>query len=219
MSTAATPATAVSARKPHLLAWISWTVVLSCLAYFLFNNVPRYFVLTPKSYGSYFWPRAHWLLPHVASGLLAIVIGPMQFWPRMRSRYLNAHRLAGRVYVVTVLTGSIAALGMASTIPNEPAYALGLTFLAVAWLATTSMAFIAVRRGNIPQHRQWMVRSYVVTFAFVTFRLVERAMGAYHILPEESRDVVLAWGCWSIPLLVTEVVMQARLVFSPRAPA
>ena len=219
MSIAAAPATAISARRTSRFAWISWTIVLSSLAYFVVHNVPRYFVFTQESYGKYFWPRAHWLFPHVASGLLAILIGPMQFWPRMRSRYMNAHRFAGRVYVATVLAGSIAGLGMASTIPHEPAYALGLAFLAVAWFTTTAMAFVAIRRKNILQHRQWMVRSYVVTFAFVIFRLTERVMAANNILPEESRDAVLAWGCWAVPLLVTEVVIQSRAVFSPRAPA
>lgn len=30
---------------------------------------------------------------------------------------------------------------------------------------------------------------------------------------------MLAWGCWAVPLLVTEVVMQSRAVFSQKAPA
>ncbi|MDP3313946.1 SDR family NAD(P)-dependent oxidoreductase [Lutibacter sp.] len=33
-----------------------------------------------------------------------------------------------------------------------------------------AMAYISVRRKYIQQHREWMIRSYVLTFSFVTFR-------------------------------------------------
>ena len=152
----------------------------------------------------------------MASGLIAIAIGPLQFASRIRRDYLPFHRIAGRVYVVAVLTGSIAALGLAWRIDGSPAYSLGLAGLAVAWLTTTLMAFVAIRRKNLEQHRQWMVRSYVVTFAFVTFRLSDDAMRAAHILTENERSNILAWACWALPLLVTELVLQGRAVFRPR---
>jgi uncharacterized membrane protein len=196
--------------KPRLFAWLSWTLLIGCLGYFIHRNVPQYFVFTPKSYGDHFWPRASLLFPHVASGLLAILIGPLQFWSGMRRRYMRAHRIAGRVYVLAVLAGSIAALGLAVTIDNGSAYSLGFAGLAVAWLTTTTMAFIAIRQRNIEQHKQWMIRSYVVTFAFVTFRLLDQVLGSWHVMTDGERASTLAWSCWAIPLLVTEVVIQSR---------
>ena len=216
-SPVATPAV-VSTSRPKLLVWFGWLLVLALITYFVANNVPRYFVLTPQSYGDYFWGKASWLFPHVVCGLVALVIGPLQFWPRMRRDYLPFHRIAGRVYVVTVLIGAIAGLGMASSVGKDSAaYALGLSGLAIAWITTTGMAFVAIRRKNIVQHKQWMVRSYVVTFAFVTFRLGSDLLQAGHVLPSHERSAMLAWGCWAVPLLVAEVVMQAGAVFKSRA--
>jgi uncharacterized membrane protein YozB (DUF420 family) len=43
--------------------------------------------------------------------------------------------------------------------------------LCVAWVLTTSMALYSVRTRRIEQHREWMLRSYTVTLAFVTYRL------------------------------------------------
>jgi len=217
MNAPETPSVSVTAKRPDLLVVLAWFVILCLVAYFVAKNVPRYFVFTPQSYGQYFWARASWLFPHVACGLLAVLIGPLQFWPRMRRDYLNAHRIAGRVYVVTVLAGAVAALGMAAKADGGAAYAAGLAGLAVAWVVTTLMAFVAIRRGNLFQHKQWMVRSYVVTFAFVTFRLLDDAMRAGHILADEERGKLLAWACWAVPLLVTEVVLQAGSVFKTRA--
>ena len=216
MNSPATPLATVSAAKVKPLTWLAWLVLLVLLAYFIRKYALHYFVFTPESYTPYFWPKVSWLFPHVAAGLLAILIGPMQFWPQMRTKYLQAHRIAGRVYVGTVLIGAAAALGLASKADGGAAYAFGLVGLATAWLTTTGMAFVAIRRKNIPQHRQWMMRSYVVTFAFVTFRLADDAMRAGHILADEERAKLLAWACWAVPLLVAEVFIQAGAVFKPR---
>jgi uncharacterized membrane protein len=203
--------------RPKLLGWAAWIILLGLLGYFIDTHVPRYFVYTAQSYGAYFWSRAHWLLPHVACGLLAVLIGPVQFWSGMRSRYMKAHRIAGRVYVAMVAVGAVASVGMAVQIDNGSGYSVGLCALALAWVTTTGMAFVAIRRRHIAQHKQWMVRSYVVTFAFVTFRLLDESMGAHHIMSNEERANVLAWACWAVPLLVTEVVLQSRAVFATRS--
>jgi len=210
-----TPAV-VASKKGKPLVWLAWIAILSLIAYFLIKNALHYFVVTPDSYGGYFWLKIRWLLPHVASGLLALVIGPLQFWPKMRRDYLPFHRIAGRIYVVTVLIGSVAGWGMASTIEGAPVYALGLSSLALAWITTTGMAFIAVRRKNIAQHKQWMVRSYVVTFAFVTFRLVSDLLTANDVMPDDENSALMAWACWAVPLLIAEVTIQARDVFKRR---
>ena len=198
------------------MVWFSWAVLLSLLAYFINKNALHYFVVTPESYGDYFWPKASWLFPHVLGGLFAAVIGPLQFWPRIRRDFLAFHRIAGRIYVVTVLLGSVAALGLASTIEDAAAYSLGLVGLAVAWLTTTAMAFVAIRRSNLVQHKQWMVRSYVVTFAFISFRLADELMDAFDILSGPERARLLAWSCWAVPLLFAEVAIQAKAVFKIR---
>lgn len=204
------------ARKSRVMLWLGWAVILGLGAFFLQKYAFHYFVFTPESYGTYFWPRISWVVPHVASGLLAVVIGPLQFWPKIRRDYLQFHRIAGRVYVVAVLIGSMAAFGLAAKIDNGSAYSLGLAGLAIAWLTTTTMAFVAIRRKNLEQHKQWMVRSYVVTFAFVIFRLCDDSMRAMHVLNEDERSKILAWASWAIPLLVTEAIIQGRAVFKTR---
>ena len=218
MNTPVTPTATVSSGKSKLGVWIGWTLILSALGYFVIKNVPRYLVFTPESYGSYFWAKASWLFPHVFCGVLAAVIGPLQFWPRIRRDYLPFHRIAGRVYVVAVLVGAIASVGMSAKVgADSAAYAWGLTGLAFAWVTTTSLAFVAIRRKNLVQHKQWMVRSYVVTFAFVSFRLASDLMKAGHILPDHERSAVLAWGCWALPLLVTEMALQSSAIFKSHA--
>ena len=197
---------------------VGWLTLLAIILFFVGKYIPRYLTFTPESYGKYHWPKVTWLVPHIASGLFALLIGPLQFWPRIRRDHLQVHRISGRIYVVAIVIGSISSFGLASTITGRPAYAMGLTGLGIAWLLTTGMAFVAIRRKNIVQHRQWMVRSYVVTFAFITFRLARDLLAhtSFGSMPYAERGTILAWGCWAIPLLITEIVIQSRAVFGPK---
>ena len=195
---------------------VLWFVTLAVGVYFVARNVPRYLIFSPESYGPYYWPKANFLLPHVIAALTAITIGPFQFWTRIRSKYPKVHRVSGRVYLAAILVGSIGAFGMASSTIRGLAYASGLSFLAIAWLTTAGMAFASIRKRNFNQHKQWMIRSYVVTFAFVSFRIGSDIMAHYDIADPAQRRAMLAWACWAVPLLFTEVVLQGKQIFSDK---
>jgi hypothetical protein len=49
------------------------------------------------------------------------------------------------------------------------------------------MAFLAIRRRQITQHQDWMIRSYVVTFAFVFFRMIAGGMQAAGIGTQQDQ--------------------------------
>jgi hypothetical protein len=61
-----------------------------------------------------------------------------------------------------------------------------------------------------------MIRSYVVTFAFVTFRAVQPLVAKTGIGTPLEQIAFIAWACWAIPLLVTEAVLQGRKIFAVR---
>ncbi len=115
--------------------------------------------------------------------------------------------------------GAITAFYLALHTPFRFVFGMGLTGLAVAWVVTTGLGLVAVRRGQIAQHQEWMIRSYVVTFAFVTFRLLAGLLQQAHVgtLPEQL--AVASWFCWAVPLLVTEAILQGRKIVAADAKA
>ena len=214
LSTVSKPAslgTANSVSKNFLI--LIWAVTISVGAYYLVRETPEYFVFTQESYGNYYWPRAGYLFPHIVGGMIAIIIGPFQFWPRIRNGHPKIHRIMGRTYLGAIVLGAIGGMMMAATATLDFAYAVGLFALAVVWLLTASMAFAAIRRRNFIQHKQWMIRSYVVTFAFVTFRIGYDLMQSYGV-ERADRAAIMAWACWAVPLLITELVLQGKQVFA-----
>jgi uncharacterized membrane protein len=108
------------------------------------------------------------LIPHTLSGMIALLAGPLQFSSRFRQRYLAFHRVLGRVYVIAVFIGSFTGIALAAGRPGSP----GTSMQAAAWMVCTTAAFITARNRQIVQHRQWMARSYAVTFTFVSSRVL-----------------------------------------------
>jgi hypothetical protein len=78
------------------------------------------------------------------------------------------------------------------------------------------MAIVAVRRGAIEQHQEWMIRSYVVTFAFVTFRSLWSILQRAGVGTTQEQLGVASWFCWAVPLLILEVALQGRRILGPR---
>ena len=204
-------ATVAAATRSKSGTWIA--VVFGCVAalagWFIVRSALPYFDVSPDQYGPYFWSRRWWLVLHIAGGVVALTVGLGQLWSGMTNRVARMHRALGKLYVGCILFGSIGGFYLALTISGNPPYAAGLFTLCVAWVITTSMAVLAVRRRNIPQHREWMTRSYAVTFAFVTFRFGVETL-IWQGLPAADAQAIMAWACWSVPLLLLEPLLQLR---------
>ncbi|MBM7652810.1 DUF2306 domain-containing protein [Neobacillus cucumis] len=119
------------------------------------------------------FPYAIWKLfffPHIILGILALLIGAYQLTNRSRLNR-KRHRLLGRIYgfaiLINVLLVPYLAMYATGGIPSTIAFLV----LDIFWLMTTMIAIIYIRRKNITRHREWMLRSYAVTFVFVTFRI------------------------------------------------
>jgi hypothetical protein len=110
----------------------------------------------------------HLLIPHTLCGAIALLAGPVQFSSRFRQRHLKFHRVLGRFYVVSVFIGALTGIALAAGRPGMP----GTCVQAGAWIVCTTAAFITARNRQIARHRQWMVRSYAVTFTFVSSRVL-----------------------------------------------
>ncbi|MFJ7276882.1 DUF2306 domain-containing protein [Kitasatospora sp. NPDC098663] len=107
---------------------------------------------------------------HIVTAALALLVGPFQFSTALRRRSPAVHRWTGRVYVVGVAVGSLAAFVMAFF--NSAAFNgfFGFGGLALLWAWTTWRGYRAARDRDLPGHRAWMIRSFALTYAAVTLR-------------------------------------------------
>jgi len=158
-------------------------------------------------------PNGSVLLLHIATGITALLIGPYQMWIGLARKSMPRHRLLGKIYMGAIVVSSAAAYYLALHTNGGWVFGLGLSGLATAWLITTGMAYAAIRRRLIEQHQEWMIRSYVVTFGFVFFRMMFLGLQSAEVgtLPEQL--AASAWICWSLPVVVAEACIQGRKIF------
>jgi uncharacterized membrane protein len=173
----------------------------------LFTDYPMY-----HAYRLQVIADRHLLIPHTLAGIFALLIGPINFSSRIRQRYLKLHRVLGRIYVVSVFVGSFTGIALAAGRPGLP----GTTMQAAAWMVCTTAAFITARNRQIVQHRQWMARSYAVTFTFVSSRVLN-LWPAYwsHLGDVLSAVGVIAFTLAS--LLIVDIGLNWRELTTKRA--
>lgn len=144
---------------------------------------------------------------HAILGPIALLLGIFQFIPT--TRRTAYHRWAGRVYVFACLVGAVAGFSVAFTTAAGPVAAAGFVILAVLWASTTMMAYVTARRRDFVAHRRWMVRSYSLTAAAITLRLI-LLLGAAAGLGFMGPYVFAAWASWIINLAIGEAIIRRR---------
>jgi len=179
-STISSPRNAAPFRSSTKL--IFWIILgLTALSIIPFTEIP---ILIDKTglnvaYRSKLFHDRFLLLPHALGGLTALIIGPLQFSSRIRQKHLKFHRVLGRVYVFSVLIAATFALVLTQGNGLET----GTYVQSGLWIVCTLAAFLTARNRQITKHRQWMIRSYAVTFTFVTLRFLNFVPAYFNMSP------------------------------------
>jgi len=149
-----------------------------------------------------------WLVIHVGGAVTALVVGSMQFLPRLRRKASPPHRWTGRVYVVACLVGGVAGLVLAPGSFAGPIASAGFGGLALLWIGVTIMGWRAATQGRFADHRRWMIRSWALTLAAVTLRLYLPLVMILDLpfLPWYRAISFLAW----VPNLIAAELWLAR---------
>lgn len=179
--------------------------LLGASLYFIVH-ASHFFGSSPGILGKY--QSVKWLLwPHIFCGAVSLLAGPFLLWDSFRNRYLRIHRGLGVTYVLAVLISGICAVVLSVTTAyevNRP-YAFSLHVWVAAWLFATVFAFVMVKRRKLKLHREWMVRSYLLTFAFVVSALLLKIPFVQRLGEFGEVAPSLFWFAWAVPLFVYDV--------------
>lgn len=149
---------------------------------------------------------------HIVSVSVYALLGAFQFASGVRRRWPGWHRVVGRLVVLSGLLVGLSALWMTLFYPRpegtgELLFALRLLF-GSAMLAFLVLGFTAIRRGDVDQHRAWMMRGYAVALGAGTQVLTGLVGEGLLGPPGEWSGALLMGAGWGINLAVAEWVIR-----------
>jgi uncharacterized membrane protein len=148
---------------------------------------------------------------HALGGSGMLLFGGLNLYLAARNDRFALHRLVGRAYLAAGAVGALSAILVTSTMAHKPPASpiltnatVSLLTLALTWLAFAALGWRAARNRRFPSHAQWMIRSYVLAWAFVFCRIASRLSDA----DELGNGEAFIWLSWIAPLIVCEIVLQ-----------
>lgn len=147
------------------------------------------------------------LYAHALGGTAMIVAGAAALYVGWTRRLARFHKPIGYTYLIGGSLGALAALALSLDLRHPPAsVGVATGTLAVAWLLFAAMAWRAAWNRRFETHREWVIRSYVLTWTFVGCRIAQ-LVPPFPVLGEEGITAGI-WLYWVAPILVCEVALQ-----------
>ena len=179
--------------------------------YYTFDS-SVYFDVQRKVYENH----TFWLMLHISGMVFAVLLGPWQFYRRLRERHFRLHRTLGKIYIAGATVGAIGGIYMSQWSAYGAVSHLAFLFLGIGVLVTTTTAFLRIRRGNVQSHREWMTRSYALIFAAVTLRIYLPILRP--ALGQHTAYLIISWACWVPNLVFAEWLIRTKLRPHPEMP-
>ena len=167
-------------------------------------------------------------LTFAAHALLAGVTsfgGALQLIPQIRARAIAFHRWNGRFFLLTALAVSLSGLYMewVRGAQMNLAGAIGVSLNAVLIILFAALAWRFARRREIPTHRRWALRTYLVANAqwftrvgFIAWVLVSRKLFGIGDRLDGQFFLIWGFGSYLLPLAVLELYLRANESAGPR---
>lgn len=160
------------------------------------------------------------LIGHIATAMIALVLGPLQFVPAIRANRLWHRRIGGLYLLAGVIPSGLLGIPVA-LLSGRLLTQIGLLIPAVGWLVTAGLAVRAIRRPDVEAHRSWMARNYALTFLAVTARILVPVMllvtlpfsGETLRSAADSVPAAIPVGQvlgWVVNLVIAEIVIRRR---------
>ncbi len=160
------------------------------------------------------------LIVHLFLAAVITFGGPLQFIPKVRSKFPTFHRWNGRIYILTAIVISLAGLymvfmrgvigGQIMAMGNTLNASLIITFALMAWRTAMLKDFIA--------HKRWALRTFLAASGVWFFRIGFGIWIAFNFgtAPGSSEDlggpfdVFLTFAHSLLPLAILEFYFYAK---------
>lgn len=148
------------------------------------------------------------LYAHISTVPVILLVGSFQVFFRYEQKWKALHKTLGKIYVYLILGVSAPGALIISF------YAFGgwtaktsFLLLTILWGWFTFRGFVSAKRREVPAHKNFMIRSYVLTLSAIFLRMISFIFIHYFQFYGTLAYSLAAWLCWLPFLIITELII------------
>jgi len=150
------------------------------------------------------------VVAHILGATTYLVLGALQFVPRLRRGRPSWHRIAGRILVPAGVIAALSGMWM-GVFYERPVYDMVVRLVfGAAMAASILLGLRAVLRRDFDTHRAWMIRGYAIGIGAGTQVLTALAwiIATGGAQPDGPTTCALLVAGWVINLAAAEAVIR-----------
>ena len=191
-----------------VLSIACFLMLRTIIGYTVFRDDAQFLALKQAYIHNPIWKTAFYI--HVFSAIIALLAGFTQFSPEILRDSPKIHRLVGRIYVTVILfinfpIGLVMGVYANGGVPGKAAFLL----LDVLWFYFTLQAYLCARNRRFVQHKNYMIRSYALTFSAVMLRTWKLILSSILVIDVAELYVIDAWLAILPNLVIAEIIIRS----------
>ena len=192
-----------------LLSVACFLMLRTIIGYTSFKDDAQFLALKQAYIHNMVWKTAFYI--HVFSAIVALLAGFTQFSPEILRDSPKIHRLIGKIYVAVILLinfpiGLIMGVYANGGLPGKTAFLL----LDTLWFYFTLKAYLCARNRQFIDHKNYMIRSYALTFSAVMLRTWKLILSNILIIDTAELYVIDAWLAILPNLIIAEIIIRTN---------
>ena len=191
-----------------------YLLILLTIPYFTFQRDTD-FLLTKRLVVHHdYYMAAFWC--HIFTSPVLVLTGLLQFSGKIINSYPSAHRLAGKIYLVTLLFISApGALILAFYANGYLVTKISFIVLTLLWITFSILGYKTIRKRNFEAHGNFILRSYGLTLSAITLRFYAYLLAVFHstLLPKDAY-LLIALLSWIPNLIIAEILIRKGFIRS-----
>lgn len=192
-----------------VLSIACFLMLRTIIGYTSFRDDAQFLALKQAYVHNVVWKTAFYI--HVFSAIIALLAGFTQFSPEILRDSPRTHRLIGRIYVVNILLinfpiGLVMGFYANGGVPGKAAFLL----LDILWFYFTLKAFLCAKNRRFVDHKNYMIRSYALTFSAVMLRTWKLILSNILVIDLAELYVIDAWLAILPNLMIAEIIIRSN---------
>jgi len=195
-----------------VLSIACFLMLRTIVGYTVFRDNVQFLVLKQAYIHNPVWKAAFYI--HVFSAVVALLAGFTQFSTQLLREHPKLHRVIGKIYVANILVinfpvGLIMGIYANGGLPGKTAFLL----LDVLWFYFSLKAYTSARNRRFVDHKNYMIRSYALTFSAFTLRMWKSILSNTIDIDLAELYVIDAWLGFLPNLVIAEIIIRWNKLF------